>query len=51
MHLNEVSKYLGKLTRTGQIAPLPREGDGDVYFAATGAAGDAAVTNERNLKS
>ena len=51
MHLNEVSKYLGKLTRTGQIAPLPREGDGDVYFAATGAAGDAAATNERNMNS
>ena len=34
MHLNEVSKYMGKLTRTGQIAPLPREGAGGVYFAA-----------------
>jgi len=31
--------------------PKRREGDGDVYFAATGAAGDAAATNERNMNS
>jgi wyosine [tRNA(Phe)-imidazoG37] synthetase (radical SAM superfamily) len=37
MHLNEVSKYLGKLTRTGQAAPLSREGGGDVYYAAVDA--------------
>ena len=49
--MNEVSKYLGKLTRTGQIAALPCGGDGDVYFAATGAAGEAAVTIERNMNS
>lgn len=32
MHLNEVSKYVGKLARTGQIKPLPSASD--VYYTA-----------------
>jgi wyosine [tRNA(Phe)-imidazoG37] synthetase (radical SAM superfamily) len=33
MHLNEVSKVVGKLSRTGQIHPVRGEGAGGGYFA------------------
>jgi wyosine [tRNA(Phe)-imidazoG37] synthetase (radical SAM superfamily) len=35
MHLNEISKYIGKLSRTGRVVPRQREGG--TYFAAADA--------------
>lgn len=42
MHLNEVSKYIGKLSRDARIAPLP---GGEGYFAAA----KAAVSSEESV--
>ncbi|MFA7172285.1 MAG: radical SAM protein [Kiritimatiellia bacterium] len=35
MHLNEVSKYIGKLTRTGRIISLARDSESEAYFTAS----------------
>jgi wyosine [tRNA(Phe)-imidazoG37] synthetase (radical SAM superfamily) len=47
MHLNEVSKYIGKLSRTGRIVPLAREGEGEPFFAAADAANEPVAPRER----
>lgn len=47
MHLNEVSKYLGKLTRTGRIISLARKNESEPYFTASDATTEVSQNTEK----